>query len=732
MAEDAKPAPDKTATDKAVAEKAAAKNDSTSNVPEVAAKPDPAVDTIVDSNPQTPAQLLRAAAVLADLDRVGLAKKYLQQLAAAKPDEEALAEAAAQIEPATLMRLADNADLKPEGRQIADAVLAAAAHMARDPQRLQAEIDQLADPSQLVRRAALKRILSAHEEAVPALVSALGDSSRATVQPMVRETLVSIGEQAVAPLVAALASDNDALKVQIIDVLRQIGSPDSVAFLAAPATAEGGSPEVREAARAALLEIAGSKNPTPDDAAKLLAAEIERYLKHDRLLKFNSDGKTEVWNWDASSKMLVRENLPPDLAFPMLAVRLAGDLIQLQPHDPFARRLFVISALETAARRAGLDQPLPSGDAAVRQAAQLGPAAVEDALVSAMANGNFPAATAAAQLLGTIGDRKLLDAREGNFSPLVYAVGQGDRRLRFAAAEAIMKLKPAAGFAGSSDFMAALAFFADSPGVKRALVAFPNVAVAGQMAGILTGLGYDVDIATNSRQAFLRAISSGDYEIVLLSSRLDHPPVWVVLPELRHNPHTAHVPVALMAEDSGDDLERMQSLAMDNGLAMAFPRPITPDGVKFVVERTIGNAGEAVVPAEVRLRQSLAATGWLKQLSEESPRDFSLLPYETQLTRMLFRPATSAAAGEMLADVGKQSAQESLVDLANTLSQPLAMRQAAAAAFSQAVRKHGILLTTGEIQHQYDRYNQSEVEDQPTQQLLGMILDAIELPTARK
>jgi DNA-binding response OmpR family regulator len=406
--------------------------------------------------------------------------------------------------------------------------------------------------------------------------------------------------------------------------------------------------------------------------------------------------------------------------------------MQLQPHDALAQRLYSVSSLEAAARRAGLDQPLAKNDAAVKRAAELGPAAVEDALVSALANKNYPAATSAARVLGTIGDRSLLEARDGAFSPLVFAVGQGDRRTRFAAAEAMVKLKPTAAFAGSSDLMSALAFFADSPGEKRALVAFPNAAVAGQLAAMLTGMGFEVDIATNSRQAFLEGISSGDYELILLSSRLDHPPVWVVLPELRHNPHTAHVPVALMAEDSGDDLERMQSLAMDNGLAMAFPRPITPDGVKFVVERTIGNAGEAVVPAEVRLRQSLAATGWLKQLSEESPRDFSLLPYETQLTRMLFRPATSAAAGEMLADVGKQSAQESLVDLANTLSQPLAMRQAAAAAFSQAVRKHGILLTTGEIQHQYDRYNQSEVEDQPTQQLLGMILDAIELPTARK
>ncbi len=129
---------------------------------------------------------------------------------------------------------------------------------------------------------------------------------------------------------------------------------------------------------------------------------------------------------------------------------------------------------------------------------------------------------------------------------------------------------------------------------------------------------------------------------------------------------------------------------------------------------TIGRAGLALVLAEVRQQQAFAATEWLKELNAASPNDFSLFPYKAQLKRMEFRPVTSAAAAEMLADLGKQTAQESLVDLANTASEPLGMRQAAAAAFSEAVRKHGILLTTGEIRHQYDRYNQSVAEDEPT------------------
>ena len=39
----------------------------------------------------------------------------------------------------------------------------------------------------------------------------------------------------------------------------------------------------------------------------------------------------------------------------------------------------------------------------------------------------------------------------------------------------------------------------------------------------------------------------------------------------------------------------------------------------------------------------------------------------------------------------------------------------------------GILLTTAEITRQYDRYNASEALDGGTQEVLGAVLDAIEL-----
>ena len=65
----------------------------------------------------------------------------------------------------------------------------------------------------------------------------------------------------------------------------------------------------------------------------------------------------------------------------------------------------------------------------------------------------------------------------------------------------------------------------------------------------------------------------------------------------------------------------------------------------------------------------------------------------------------------------------------NFLSQharPIEDRQAAAAAFNEAVARRGIMLTKSQIQLQYDRYNGSATLNKETQAVLGHVLDTLE------
>lgn len=694
------------------------------------AKGDVAAETIIDSKPTTPAEILRAAAALADLGRADLAKAYLQQLAATNPGEEALVEAAAKVDPDVLMRIASSEALRPEGRTIASAVLAAGAKRSRDPQRLRTAIDRLKDPSREVQREAMIEILAAREDAVPSLVLALADKNRAAVHPLARQALVQIGGPAIPPLVASLQTENAELKVQIIDVLAQIHSRDASLYLAAPAVSETISPEVRQAAAAALESIEGVRNPTLGDAIKLLSKETKRYLTGERPLKADADGQVTVWQFEPTIGVPARENVSREEAAAIIASRLADDLFSLASHDEAVQRLYLLTHLQAAAFKTGLNQPLAIDDPIVSEALTLGAVKVEDVLVNALSNGQLPAAKGAAQVLGDLGDVTFLDATGAKVRPIVNAVSHGDRRVRFAAAEAIMKWRPEASFAGSSDLIEALAWFAGSPGAKRALVAYPNEAIASELESMLVALDYEVDLVTNGRNAYLQALASGDYELALLSGRLDHPPLSVLLQELRRSPRTKDLPILLLGEEG--DGERLRSLAAGDPLTGVIERPLSPQAMKLQVDRLAERTTDKLVPAELRSQQALAALGWLRQLNEASPKNFGIRRHEATIRRSLYSPAHSAAAADLLALIGTHTAQQSLVELANLATQPLAMRQTAAAAFSRSVRKYGVQLTSAEIQQQYDRYNASEIEDADSQQLLALILDAIEFPSKLK
>ena len=525
----------------------------------------------------------------------------------------------------------------------------------------------------------------------------------------IKQLLVALGTESLRPLFAALQSENPALKIEVIDVLALLGSTEAVPFLAVAGHIEGESPQVQAAARKALEEIQEIKDPTEADAVTLLAREIQNALKRDRLLELDSQGRVDVWAWNAAAQTPYKQSLPADQAAVEMVVPLALDLLRLAPtSDTRARQLASTAIFESIAYRTGLDNSQARRQFSKSFGTRDGDVAmIEDALSFAIENKNYAAAMVAAEILGNIGDRRLLNSPGPMVRPLVQAVERGDRRSRFAAVEAMMKLKPAAPFAGSSDLMNALAFFADSPGVKRALVVFPNEITASTLAGMLRGLGYDVDIATNGRQANLLATSNGDYELALLSSRIDKPPVWVLIQQLRHDPRSARLPIGFMAEDADGDIDRMHILADGDPLAAAFGRPLTQEGMKFQIDRLVERGKHEVVPNEVRRQQALAALTWLKQLNQSSARDFDLRPYEAQLTRALHRPVTSTAAADLVAQMGTHTAVKSLAEMANMNTQPLPIRQAAAAGFSTAVGKYGIQLTIPEIKHQYDRYNQS-------------------------
>lgn len=690
----------------------------------IAPPEDSGVKVVLEAKPTTPIDLARSAKTLADLQRADLAKPLLKKLLDAKLDQKQMAALEEQLGSALFVSLGTRADLAPEGKQVADAVLAATQNELVDPQRLAGLVRQLQAPSEEARYRAFDGLRRARSAAVGPLVAVLADPGRAVEYPTVRAMLGELGADAVEPLLSVVQSPDPKLLSEVIPLLAELNLRQAVPFLLAPCTSEQAVPEVRKAASAALAKLVGH-TPSKDEAARLLTEQAKNYLEQRQTFKADVDGRVELWSWDAVAKQPAVQRFPLADASRLLAVRFAREAYAVKPDDLGIRRLYLTTLLEKAAYDSGLSKPLPTDDGSpAAVAAGFDVKAIEDILAYAMETGHAPAATAAVRILGVKGTADGLLLAGAQPSPLVRALRHPDRRLRFAALEAIFKLKPARPFAGSSYVTDALGYFIATDGSRRALVADLAREDARKTAGLLISLGYYVDTAVSAQELMRQAIASPDYEVVLVAASLGERTIETTLQQLRFDNRTGWLPVGVVARQGQATLAA--HIVRNDRWSMSFLRPHTEEDARYQVEQLLARLGPLHVPFEERQAQAAQAIVWISELSGQEKSVFGVRRLE-ELVQAAYRvPTLATQAVTILGNLSTPRCQKMLVDQASQVEQPLDARKAALAAFQQSVTKHGVLLTSQEILMQYDRYNQSEKLDRDTQQVLGAILDSIE------
>ena len=297
--------------------------------------------------------------------------------------------------------------------------------------------------------------------------------------------------------------------------------------------------------------------------------------------------------------------------------------------------------LEAASHANGLDKPLGEKDPAVVEAERFGVEPLEETLAYAHERGHVAAAAAAARLLGRIGtaDELLNRTADGsNPPPLVAALRSPDRRLRLAAAEAIVRLQPVRQFAGSSLVPETLAFLAASRGEPAALAASPKPEEARDLAGRLAAAGYRADAATNGRELLLRAAQSPDCELALISATIDRPTADMLIQQLRHDPRTARLRVGLIAPSG--HYARAERIADNDPLTLAFARPRDDKAFDWQLARLATLDAEDFVGVEARRRQAAQALDLLKAIGRTLDNVFDLRRTEKAGNYGIGHPAT--------------------------------------------------------------------------------------------
>ena len=687
---------------------------------------DPVVLAVRESNPTTASELLHAVDVMLNRGRADEARRYFDALIALNPDEATLAALHADFDSAFFLRLSRVGELAPQAQPFSRAVMDAAYKAARDPAVLRELVARLSDPAPEVRRSAVVDLRSVGADAVAPLLAALADGARADEHAAIQGALVALGGEAVEPLIGALDAPPAALRARVIEVLGQLNHPRAVMYLIRPYADPASSDEEREAAGQALLRIVG-ETPATYDAQQYLYRRAKNYFAGSPPREPGLDESIVLWHWDESAGAPLPRSYPASDAALVVATQAAGDLYALAPDAPTFRRLYIATLLETAKSVGGYAQPLEHGPGTAHDAAATaGVEELELILKQAMKDGHIGAALGAAEILGDIGDERLLTSDDGRERPLVQALRHGDRRLRFVAAEAILRIDPTVAYPGASRLAGALGYFAGSVGERRVLIGNPRPEHSQSLLGMLREIGFDGDSAQSGRRTFQMAVDGSDYELILLSDAIDFPRASELIQALREDPRTAALPIGLLARE--EKLTWARRLAETDPLVEAFPRPHDTDFLAYDVARLLELVGRNHVSQHERQAQAEAALDWMALLLADKDRyrayDFS--QHQSSVLRAFNTPALTEKATPVMGRLASQQAQVALVSAASEVNRPIAERQAAARAFAESVDRYGILLTAPEILRQYDRYNESAGADRETQVVLGSLLDSME------
>ncbi len=679
---------------------------------------------IVDSNPESPGQLVQAIDSLLNIESYQVARQYLLQLANIQSNDKDFFDLHRSVGSTFFLRIATADSLQPMGNQYANRVLDAAFRYTYNPARLSAQVDRLNHENKFFRDDAFSQLKSAGESGAAAIIIALGDESRSAEHPRMRKALAQLGEIAEGPLLAAVTSPDDQMLAEATHALGFVPSLEAQFALYRPLML-GKTRRIRSIAATSLRRQLG-RVPEAGEIERTLFRAASEYARPFVVDPVSADFDVAVWMIGNSGLevTMVRE----DVAKHMLASQFAETLHMIRPNVSDYRRLYLVAVLQSVKSSGGLEQPLEAAFADSLQR-RFNSEQINDALDAALEGGHVPAAIAACEVLH-VADPDVLHVYQGRPSALIRALNFGDQRVAFAAVETITKLSADQAFSGSSNYASTLAYLGSSTGIRKALVGHVDSTMVQDLGQAVRSSGYTPTTATSSQQLYEIAISDPDIEIILVSDTLHRPDFLELVQSLRSHPRTRRIPIGFMY-DFNSARDRIQHYLQEDALSAGFPSTNDASLVARQLEQVRLRGGiDTLQPS----RRSFHARWCVKQLADLAKNrtrgsSYDLAAYETKLAETLYDSNLGLDSADILGQVGTRYSQQQLLGLANQSQQPLELRQRAVDSLAIAFDNNGILLTRSEILDQYRVYNASDTQPEASQQIYSQILDLFERKT---
>ena len=147
----------------------------------------------------------------------------------------------------------------------------------------------------------------------------------------------------------------------------------------------------------------------------------------------------------------------------------------------------------------------------------------------------------------------------------------------------------------------------------------PTYAAASDLVGQLDAQGLPADATNRGRDTVAMSRSMADLAAIFVDMDIQVPGIREVLYELRTNPTTGEVPIAILAGDGR--LEAAERLAAEHQRVVAVPRPHSSEVVASTVKQLADLAAVDPAADKERAAQAAQAGAWLAKL-ESGNRPF--------------------------------------------------------------------------------------------------------------
>ena len=679
------------------------------------------VRTVAQSNPSSAVELVKAANLMVDIKRFKEANGYIDSLAALSLDGKAAYDLTESAGSTAIYVLARTAELQPNGREVALKIFNSATEYANSDARIDSLITQLGDENVYLRSEAFARLKRVGEKAVAKVIDVFADPDREPEYAGLRGALYAFGGSATGPLLGAARSDNASVKIEAIRGLLKQDSNEATDGLLHFALSKKTSDSLRDFTIKELTKSGRFLDRAQTEAK--LANRVEKFLRDGRVSGESVFGDVTFWKWDTDRESLTSFEMKPRNAARLRAARLAKTLHESNPSDPRYRELYLLSRLEFEKLEVGTSRPIDV-DAFLKSVNDINAEELDALLARCIRMDLIPAATACCEVLKKVGTKAQIVG--SGRRPLVNAILTGDRHLQFAALDAIIEINPTTAYSGSSYVSELAAYLASSTFSRKAAVGHIFKEIAQSYTSSAQPLGWEVVDASSSVKFFAAATSDSDISVLMVSDTLTMPAYRQLVRQLRSHWKTKRMPIGVLASNA-DRLILANRHTDGVDRLLVFPLSTDRDAIASQLAQLEKLDSFWAVTSDDRFRHAQRAVEWLEEATVDPELGFyNFGSHQDQLLGLLYHPEFTSSAAKILASQPTAVAQRAMLGFVSQSDLPIEAREQVVDAFESAVNRGGTMLTTDDIELQYERYNASESLPVETQQVLGRVLDIIE------